>query len=540
MIINDITTLDSSYETIEEAANSGWLITNVNWPELGAYHEALRDFESTIRLHALEEEWIPFLSYCKRYRFFLSSTPIPPAKLTREMKHWKINGTVPLEVLRRSLAESLDRSYLKLIASFDALQQQSSNPLWDAAKQNLLETWESDAELAVLCTESRLNSLVQNFLTSELENFLACWVMKPSELKCCYTYDHFLAFGPTRRLFFDGSMFVYTAPRAKVLTLFTPHVFSTSIPTPYQFAGSPHLKSLNGSSPTFSTFAPPVVRVMRDERLMDPLTVAQVDQEWLASLPPFILPPKSFVDNAVVDGFSDEVVSAKQVLLTADHAVFLLADGGIYRVGRNKDPETGSSVCSGVEYTEVEDLGPGDIILFQEQGGGSMVAEVANELMGERSVEFRKVQLTWKISLLEQVRSVGIYEIARKLRDMGASLDASVTVRNWCSPENIGPGNWKNFALLLEILGLEDSKSEIFEATRSIRSAHQSAGFKLAGRLMTMMEGRRLDDFDLHGWQEFGGVAGMPNRKIAYEIVAVLPHTIDVHPSQLQHPFELL
>ena len=540
MIMNDIATVDYSYETIEEAAGSGWLITNVVWPELGAYHEALRDFESAIRLHALEDDWIPFLSYCKRYRFFLSSTPIPPAKLTREMKLWKINRTASIEVLRRSLAESSDRSYHKLVASFDALQQQSSNPLWDAAKQNLLETWESDVELAVLCTESRISSLVQNFLSSELEDFSTCWVMKPSELKCCYTYDHFLAFGPTRRLFFDGSMFVYTAPRAKVLTLFTPHVFSTSIPTPYQFAGSPHLKSLNGKSPTFATFAPPVVRVIRDERLIEPQTVAQIDQEWIASLPPIILLPKPFIDNTLIDGFSDEVVSAKQVLLTADHAVLLLADGGIYRVGRIKNPETGRSVCSGVEYTEVEDLGPGDIILFQEQGGGSMVAEVANELMGERSVEFRKIQLAWKISLLEQVRSEGIFEIARKLRAMGASIDASVTVRNWCSPENIGPGNWKNFALLLEILRLQDKKSEIFEATRSIRSAHQSAGFKLAGRLMTMMEGRQLDDFDVHGWQEFGGVAGMPNRKIAYEIVAILPHPVDVHPSQLQHPFELL
>jgi hypothetical protein len=327
------------------------------------------------------------------------------------------------------------------------------------------------------------------------------------------------------------------------LRLYTPQIFKTSVPNPYQFSGSPHHSPSKGGTNSIHSFAKPKSHTIGEPNQSptehDEGQDAEQDDEWLSSLPDLTLPPKPFEDSAALDEWNEELFSAKQILLSADHAVFLLADGGIYRVARDKDPETGADLCSGVEYVDVGELGPGDVLLFQEQGGGSMVAEIANELMGEQAAEFRCSQAAWKDALIAMVRNKGTDVISRKLKSEGASIRTVATVRNWCLPENIGPGSWRNFDLLLQLLELDSEREKIFKATRIIRAAHRSAGFKLAGMLLDMMGGQSLDQLAKEGRQEFRGTKGMPNRKVAYEIVAILPQEAEVGPRQIGRPFAL-
>jgi hypothetical protein len=537
--MNELDNIDLAYDQMEVAASSGWSVSSVHWGNLGTYHAALKSFETSICLHALDDEWGPFLAFCRRYRFLLASTPLPPGVIVGQMMKWRINQGVHLDRLKNTLDPSLGRLYETLLTAFSGLQTDASSPLWQAAKHDLLETWESDAEIAVLCADSRLLSTLQDYISKELEGIGKCWVLKPSELKPCYMYDEFLAFGPTKRQFFDGSEFVYTAPRATSLRLYTPQIFKASVPTPYQFSGSPHHTHGSCRSSGVHSFAKPKNRSIGEAHVTATENGSEHDEEWLASLPLLVLPSKPFEDHATGAQWGDELFSAKQILLSADHAAFLLADGVIYRVGRERDPETGTDVCSGVEYVDVGDLGPGDIVLFQEHGGGSMVAEVANEIMGERTSEFRSAQAAWKDALISMVRSKDTYVITRMLRAKGASIKTVATVRNWCLPENIGPGSWRNFELLLQLLDLDNQREKIFMATQAIRTAHRSAGFKLAGRLLDMMGGKSLDQLAKEGRQEFGGIPGMPNLKVAYEIVAILPQEAEVGAGQINHPFAI-
>jgi hypothetical protein len=412
----ELENIDSAYEQMEVAAQSGWSVSSVHWSNLDAYHFALKNFEASIALHALEDEWSSFLAFCRRYRFLLAATPLPPVLLMGQMMKWKINQGVRLDRLKNSLDLKLERLYEMLLAAFHKLQSDESSPLWQAAKEDLLATWETDAEIAVLCADSRLLSTMQDYLSKELEEIGACWVMRPSELKPCYIYDDLVAFGPTQRRFFDGSEFVYTSPRACSLRLYTPQIFKTSVPNPYQFSGSPHHGTSKGGTNGVHSFAKPKACTIGEPNESPTEHDEEQDEEWLSSLPELTLPSKPFEDYATGGQWDDELFSAKQILLSADHAVFLLADGGIYRVVRDKDPETGADVCSGVEHVDVGELGPGDVVLFQEQGGGSMVAEIANELMGEQAAEFRCSQAAWKDALISMVRSNGTDGISRKLK----------------------------------------------------------------------------------------------------------------------------
>jgi len=537
--MNELENIDSAYDQMELAAQSGWSVSSVRWSNLDTYHSALKNFESSIALHALDDEWGPFLAFCGRYRFLLAATPLPPGMLVGQMMKWRINQGVYLDRLKNALDPHLERLYGLLLAAFARLQSDESSPLWQAAKKDLIETWETDAEIAVLCTDSRLSSTIQDYLSKEIEQIGRCWVLRPSELKPCYMYDDFVAFGPTKRRYSDGSEFVYTSPRSRSLRLYTPQIFKTAVPSPYQFSGSPHHNTGKGGSSGVHTFAKPKAFIIGELHESATENKDEQDEEWLSSLPGLTLPSKPFEDHAIDEQWGDELFSVKQILLSADHAVFLLADGGIYRVGRDKDPETGIDVCSGVEHVDVVELGPGDIVLFQEQGGGSLVAEIANELMGGQTSEFRRSQAAWKDALISMVRAKGTYGISAMLKSKGASIRTVATVRNWCLPENIGPGSWKNFDLLLQLLDLDSQREMIFMATRAIRTAHRSAGFKLAGMLLDMMGGKSLDQLAKEGRQEFGGVKGMPNRKVAYEIVAILPEEAEVGPGQINHPFSL-
>jgi hypothetical protein len=533
--MNSFDDIDRFYETSELASASGWQVHHVACPDLARFHEALRNLESSLRLEGVEEKWHPFLSYCRRFRHLASTTPLKGGTIVRQLAKWQVAPTAPLERLKGSLSPESRRFFDSLAMSFLTLEVQPENPLWTAAKQNIRENWLSDAEIAVLYTQTRIGTSLQKFLTEELEGLATCWVLKPSQFKECYTYDQILVFGPTSRHFQDGSEFIYTAPRSAVLTLLAPHFCRPTIPPVYGFKGSPHLKPES----TLVSFAAPSVHEGANHSLPINPASADDDNEWLADLPDVLIPAHSWTDRLNDEDPDVAPIRCRQVMLSADHAVFLAEEGGIYRLTRTENSDSGRFVCSSVDYCDVRDVSHGDLLLFQEAGGGSFISEVADQIMGEDAPRFRSLQAHWKGMLKERIKSRGFEGFTRDLRAKGASIDTSLTVRNWCLDDNIGPGTWRNFEILLEALGLAGLQEEIFSATQHIRSAHKSAGFKLAGRLMEMMKGKPLDELEQQGWQEFTGSERMSNRKIAYEVTAVLHQLVEVHPSRIQHPFPI-
>jgi hypothetical protein len=247
----------------------------------------------------------------------------------------------------------------------------------------------------------------------------------------------------------------------------------------------------------------------------------------------------AFQDSNASEEWEHELVLAKQVLLGADHAAFLDSEGSIYRMIREQRSAVGNWTCVGVEHADVQDIGVGDVLLFQAVGGGNMLSELANQLLGDHSEPFRAAQELWKSKLRERVRRAGADGLLKQLTREGSRLRTVATVRSWCKSCNIGPGSWRDFERLLNILGLSAEMDRIFEATREIRRAHKSAGFKLAAKLLEMMKGKELSDLMGTGVQEFFGSDKMANRKVAYEVVAVLPKVCEMHPGRLNQPFPL-
>ncbi|MCF7675039.1 MAG: hypothetical protein K9M97_06830 [Akkermansiaceae bacterium] len=547
--MSTIEEIDSLYEASEVAGNDGWQVFQIAWPALRRYHQSLRNLESCLKEHDLLEEWGIFLAFSKRFQFFLSTTPLAPSVILKAMLGWKKTPSPSLACLRTSSPESVSRIVDEVSESFEQLQVDPVSPLWKVAMAECLARHEDGATIAVLFSDNRLGGLLEALLSSSEAEHLDFYPVRATDLKDPWIYDQLMVFGPTRRRFDDGSGFVFKSPRAHLLTLFVPDHYRADIPSPYELAGSPHRPGSQTDIYEHLTFKQPVVcqrnpyekNQPEDGQVAALLTTEETagDDEWLNVLPLPRVDYQPLNDRDIRDGEKMETVAGKQVFLSADHVVYLLEDGSAYRLVDHLDEESGKRTCEGVEHVDVDEIGSGDILLFSEEGGGEMIFAVANHILGKEAERFRNIQKSWKSTYISKAIFESDTKIIMDLKKLGAKAVTPGMIYNWRSPLNIGPGSWTNFEALLKYCGLEDRKEEIFQATRSIRSAHVQAGAQLAGRLLEMMRGQSLDQLHAEGKQVFGGTKRVPTQKVAFFVQAVVPGRIDVSPNDLAQPIPI-
>jgi hypothetical protein len=547
--MNSFEEIEEVYNASDAAGHEGWQVFNIAWPSFQRYHQSLRKLEACLREHDLLEEWAVFLAFSKRFQFFLSTTPLSPSVILKAMLGWKKTPSPSLARLRSVSPDPVTKIVDEVCASFEQLQVDAISPLWKVAMNECLARHADGATIAILYSDSRLGALFEDLLASSEADHLDFYPVRATDLKVPWIYDQLMVFGPTRRRFDDGSGFVFKSPRANLLTLFVPDFFRADIPSPYDLAGSPHRPSSKADVHDYLSFKQPVVcqrnpyenNQPEDEHVEALPTTNEVpgDDEWLNVLPIPKVAYQPFNDRDFREGEKMETVAAKQVFLSADHVVYLLEDGSSYRLVDHPDPENGKRTCEGVEHVNVDAIGPGEILLFSEEGGGEMILAVANQILGKDADCLRSIQKAWKDTYILKTVLKSDTEIIRDLKKLGAKAVTLGMIYNWRSPLNIGPGSWSNFEALLKYCGLEERKEEIFNATRSIRSAHVQAGAQLAGRLLELMRGQSLDQLHAEGKQVFGGTKRVPTQKVAFFVQAVVPGRINVSPNDLAQPIPI-
>ena len=534
--------IDGVYDVASEAAQWGWHVYRVAWPELKAYQAALRTFETSLAVHGLADDWAPFLAYARRYLFMLSTSPISPARLLSAVQNWKTGPRPNLGHLRAAAPLEVGTLFDDLDQAFRTLHGINTSPLWKTA---LVETVDlhpgpARASIAVLYSESRLLGCLEELFGLTHEPQLRFRPLRAAELKNASVYDRLITFGPPRRRFNDGTDFVFRCPRARFQALFTPDFFRADIPSPYELAGSPHLAAQLGARELERVSQPTVVdsRPSVGADLPAPSVEAR-DDDWTSVLPLPRIDYRPFADADNASWDRSDAVAATQMFLSADHIVYLPEDGSVYRVVEGADPETGKRICRSVEHIGVEEVTSGEILLFSEEGGGRMIQNVADEILRGEAPMLREIQADWKAAYTEMVRRTSESRALHSLRDLGAKSVTFGMIRNWRSPFNIGPGSWGNFAALLQYCGLQERRDEIFAATRKLRSAHIQAGAQLAGRLREAMQGQSLETLHVEGLQTFGGTTKVPTRKKAFFVVGLAPETVEVSLHDLAQPVEI-
>lgn len=190
-----------------------------------------------------------------------------------------------------------------------------------------------------------------------------------------------------------------------------------------------------------------------------------------------------------------DILLNDSVLRTTSHsglvyarAVWLADDGRVFIHAGSRakswilDVE---SVPPRARLTPSDELIPGDFLIVRTRGGGDLIVPVANTILGSSHRQLRRNLILWKAALGDLAARNGIDQLAKMLRNHGASSLASPgNIRYWMSYFSIGPSLKRDFMACLSLLGMEDKADTLWTECRRLARAHRLAGRQIRHMLL--------------------------------------------------------
>lgn len=161
----------------------------------------------------------------------------------------------------------------------------------------------------------------------------------------------------------------------------------------------------------------------------------------------------------------------------------------------------------------VEELKPGDLVVFPEGGEKAVIAQMADLLIGTEAPVLRKRSRLWQ----EVLRASGMSpeQFLAHARSLGYSRHIS-TIRNWYNDEaQIGPGEREDLDLIAVVADspeLSRTAEDIWAAISFLRSNHMGAGSALRDAVLRQLHGA------LAAIEENGSRIEVPNLGAAWVV----------------------
>lgn len=546
-------TADQLHKTVSECVLQGIRTMRVANAAFRQFTTALNAFERRLRECEIADDWGPFLGFLKLSRLRYATTPLKASSLVRSTR---VRSKSPIISRLIDTSDSTTKElYKELDRAFQLLQQDAANPLWtqfielhsssgEKARQPDCPTFEPTPSpvIGILCFWNDLAGEIEALLSSEKQRLRGrLSVVRPPQLKEVELFDEIVVFGSLRWLEKRGWSFVYDAPRGRIVRAFCFSDIPDYQPVFYQLEGSPHtFPGAAGSSPrtAHAGFTSIVIGGNAGEAQVPMHGTPNASPEVLDQMFPSIDLDRVSRGSATVLSFDDtDRVEAVFMELSGSTGVWLDPESKVYRldlsgVGREIQ-------CLSVTHPDVREVSPGDVLLFSTAGGGDMIAEEANRLMGDRAVLARQQQARWKRELELLVRMQGLDRVCKTLKAAGVTLATTHNVRNWINRGSIAPREPKHFSALLTECGLHKEAAAIESATNLIRKAHRVAGKLLSKKLLQMIKGRSLAALADSGRQVFGGNEAIASEKTAYVVESISQETRTVDTLELAKPFRL-
>lgn len=175
---------------------------------------------------------------------------------------------------------------------------------------------------------------------------------------------------------------------------------------------------------------------------------------------------------------SQDEVEVRKVLLSGNRAIWLDDDGERIRTLDLTQPPS-----ERVGYSDVSTVAPGTFLLLREgETERQALRERALVRIGVGAPAVQDSQAAWKSALIERLKTKGVRESERALRELG--VHAAGQARVWTSPHVIRPQSNRDFELLLRWLGLSMQpylghatllRQEVHRATRELRNCLEAA-----------------------------------------------------------------
>ncbi len=493
-------------------------------PEISEFSQALRKFELELGEEAKDEYWESLLLRLRRYRFLLSTLPLP-------FNHPALYQQGTLESIEKQVADC-DQVYpdmangaRDLLQRFATIASQEKNYLLMKMLELSSPSWQSST--ALVLKETRFIDPVEDVLSSELM-LRQVRVVGTQHLRGGTCYQNLIVLGAARWY----PEHVFSAPRAHEIQLIGYNWFRDDWKPEPAFAG------------TDDAIKKAVVfpRVTNDESGGETSTSTTDYPSAEELLPGIDLDQFSMQFSRRESDPELEEIEARLLLLESGSAVFVDAAENTKTLvidleGSEDEQETGQRT-SRVKRIPVSSIEPGMFILLRTSGGGDYVAPLANKILGDQMPQVRASQEHWKGLLREKVRESNTFEISLALLDQGSDRAEETNLRNWMSSRTIKPHDKNDFAAIMKVIGLEDKTGEYWRNAKALHSAHMRAGFHIRKLLLKKVANADLDELERTGKMDFELHGSGAGSLTAYRIIALSQKNYVIPVSHVGRPFE--
>jgi hypothetical protein len=480
-------------------------------------HDLFRDFSTGVdRLvktlgDATEEElWKHILQPLKRYRFSLASTPLSFNTPSLSIAPFIETARAQLPSCQNAHPWAAQR-LANLLEIAAALQSCPDNPILNFLSEQYPEGATGGA---VLLKDSRLIKLTQRSLRSYPATRLLA-VITAGQLKKETCYSQLFIVGAARWF----PEYIITAPRADDLTIIRYSWIRDATPSRFRF-----IESWQSQAPPPSTNADAESGEEETQGVEADDLLPRID--WTA------IQKHILRHNEVA--FDD--VPAKIAVLEGDYGVFLEDDESatILTLDLEADEPT-----ERVRRISTGAILPGMFVLLRTTGGGDYIVPIADGLMGTSAARLRSCQEDWKTRLRTIVAQSSLFEVSIRLIELGSIRANEINVRNWMSRRNIKTYDPKDFAAIMQFIGLRDRTEEYWNAMSAISQAHQRAGQQIRRVLL-----RRLREIDLTNLERDGRLdISLPHAEsgalTAFRVIDIATADQLIAATKLNHPFPL-
>jgi hypothetical protein len=537
-------------------------VHEVHDPKIYEFSRLIKKFDKFLFTTQQYDTWREFIGRLKRYRFIISSSPLPP-----NSKHLDLNNAIAWlktsadQRLAHNNENEVNKIIKSLLDSFYSVSEMESSRI--GLKFNeLLNANPSSNNAAVLLDYDLVLAMKKYaYKNDSLEDL---HIISPNELRGKRCYDCIFIFGSPGWYTAKGSAFLFTAPRSSRIDLISYSWIDNNVKI----------------KPLFECPQPPCMGKEKPEKIKVTRSVEvkaqDIEKEDFSYLPVIDIDRLKTRLNKldIADGAEDpeDMVDAKIVILAGNKAVFVeftdTASSLIINISkddndtddeennREEDDEVDVDDVHAVGSDRVErdsngntlirkrnvDLEEGMFILLRTAGGGDYIVPVADKILADQKDKCRNMQHKWKSLFKIFLINNSASRVRKKIKELGGSDVSETTLRNWTRERNIQPGNPRNFDAVLNLIGLSVEAGAYRNNADMILQAHRKAGGFIRNLLLEQIRSkkREMEKLVNEGTMVFNltridTAASMT----AFRIDNILQETHRVHHYRVGHPVDL-
>lgn len=185
------------------------------------------------------------------------------------------------------------------------------------------------------------------------------------------------------------------------------------------------------------------------------------------------------------------------------------------------------------------DIEEGMFVVLRTGERGGYLVPIANQIIGTRAAEYRKVLDSWKTTLRTMESRYGPQGVVNRLLRSGSTRATYQNARNWMSSQTIAPDAEDDYRAIAIVCGMEHQFPSMQTAAREIRRAHVVAGQRVRWGLLEVVQRSDVEEIEREGMKQFELPEFEGAQLTAYRIEGRSDKTTAVSASSLERVFDL-